>query len=305
MKFSIVVPTYNNRSELSGCLAALGQLEGLEYEVLVCVDGSTDGTLDWLRSEEFDFTVRVLEHPDGKNHGRSAARNLALPQLKGEYTLFLDSDMQAAPNLLIAHAEVLKRGNHISIGTVRYRNQAENLWVRYTSERGVAKFEALEEVPFHYFITPNTAIKTSWFRGVDGFDPLINRYGGEDMELGYRIHQSFHPTFVYNPAASVFTTQPKTLDEALEQLEEYGSTGLPYIVQKWPDLGSVYWVNKCKSRKLKDRLFEMSTRKGFQKLARGILKFLPYSLQKHAINYLVVSRIHLGYRRALKAKKGA
>lgn len=294
--FSIVIPTYNNWSELERCLNSLAKLEGELYELLICVDGSTDETVAMLNEWQSPVPIRVLEHPGGENRGRSATRNLALPYIQGTYTLFLDSDMEVPTDLLQRHQNVLSQGNTVSIGGVRYRNEAQNLWARYTSERGVAKFPPGGEVPFNYFITANTAVRSEWFRGCDGFDELIRHYGGEDMELGYRIHLKYDPCYVYNPAASVYTIQEKPLGTALAQLEEYGRTGLRYITKKFPALKKIYWVEKCDSRKLKDQLFEILTQPFFRKPMRALLPLLPYALQKQVINYLVISHVHAGYR---------
>lgn len=298
MQFSVVIPTYNNLPELQRCLKALGQVRGVDFEVLICVDGSTDGTLEWLNAEEMIFPLTVLHHPGNANQGRSATRNLALSRLRGQYTLFLDSDMEANPDLFERHLDVLKQGASVSIGPVYYRNAASNLWVRYTSERGVAKYAAGAEVPFQYFITPNTALPTTWWKSLGGFDPEINRYGGEDMELGYRIHREFRPKFIYNAAARVFTTQPKTLREALPQLKEYGQTGLPYIVRKWPELNKIYWVDKVNGGGIKAGILNFFTRKFWRPLIFGLLKALPYGLQKYLVSYLVISFVHEGFRAA-------
>jgi glycosyltransferase involved in cell wall biosynthesis len=298
MRFSVVIPTYNNLPELQGCLAALDALPDQDFEVLVGIDGSTDGTEEWLNAASFHYPLIVLSHPNHENRGRSATRNLALPHLRGEYTLFLDSDMEATPDLFAAHLETLKAGNTLSIGGIRYRNKQHNLWVRYTAERGVGKYPHGAEVPHHYFITANSALPSRFFLECEGFDPAIRHYGGEDMELGYRIHQRFAPRFIRNTAAVVETLQPKTLAQALPQLREYGATGLPYITAKWTDLRKTYWVNRIRSRKLKDRLFEALTWPGFRPLARAVIAISPFAVQKHVINYLVISYIHEGFRHA-------
>ena len=300
MDFSVVIPTFNNLGELQGCLAALDATAGCNFEVHVCVDGSTDGTSEWLSTAAFSFPLLVHHHPGRVNKGRAATRNLSLDHLRGRHTLFLDSDMEAAPDLFQQHAHILDQGDTVSIGAVRYRNRKGNLWVRYTSERGVAKFQPGAEVPFQYFITPNTAMPTQWLREVGGFDPLINRYGGEDMELGYRIHTAFTPHFIYNEAARVTTTQPKTLREALPQLREYGGSGLPYIVRKWPELDSTYWVKTCSPNSLKDRLFNLMALPLWRPMAFAFLRLTPFSIQKLLINYLVISHVHEGYRAAMR-----
>lgn len=296
VRFDIIIPTYNNLTELKQCLASLGEMPHGDFKVWLCVDGSTDGTQDWFKSQSFPFPIRILEHADLKNHGRAATRNLALPFLEAPYSLFLDSDMVCRRELLQAHASVLDQGNTISIGTVSYQNTQGNLWVRYTSERGVAKFEGGAVVPFHYFITPNTAVPTHWLKEVEGFDTQISRYGGEDMELGYRLHLHAHPRFIFNNKAVAVTTQPKMLKDALPQLQEYGATGLRYITRKWPELSNIYWVNKCNSQHPTDRMFEWLTLPTFQKMAWWSLNWMPYGIQKILINYLVIAHIHTGYR---------
>lgn len=296
MLFSAIIPTYNNLRELEGCLSALDAIPEADLEVHVCVDGSTDGTTDWLEKAKFSYPLFIHHHPDRKNRGRSATRNLAIPHIRGKYVLFLDSDMEAEQDLLNQHLSVLAKGDTISIGTIQYHNRKQNLWVRYTSERGVAKYPPGSEVPFNYFITPNTALSAIWFKEVGGFDEKINRYGGEDMELGYRLKREVSPRFIYNRNAVVRTTQPKTLAEALPQLREYGATGIPYIRQKWPELSEIYWVNCCESRKLKDRVFEFLTRQPFRSMAHFLLKVTPFFIKKQLINFLVISYVHEGYR---------
>jgi glycosyltransferase involved in cell wall biosynthesis len=295
MLFSIIIPTYNNLPELKACLGALALLAIRDFEVWVGVDGSTDGTWEWLNETDFGFPCKALQHPGGINQGRSATRNLALPYLRGRYTLFLDSDMLSSPDLLAAHQAVLDKGA-VSIGAVHYRNAEDNLWVAYTSSRGVAKYPGGAEVPFHYFITPNTALPTDWLQALEGFDPAISRYGGEDMELGYRIHRRFHPPYVFNRLAVVETTQPKQLADALHQLREYGATGLRYITRKWPELSTIYWVSRCHSRRWKDRMFEGLTRPPFRNMAQAMVRFSPRALQHMLISYLVISYVHEGYR---------
>ena len=296
MKFSVVIPTYNNKEELLGCLHGFSAVEGPDFEVHVCVDGSTDGTGAALENLSLNYPLKVHFHPERVNRGRSATRNLALASLLGEYTLFLDSDMIPETDFLQKHLEVLDMGNTVSIGAISYLNEAENLWARYTSERGVGKFDQGGEVPFNYFITANTAIPSSYFRETGGFDEAIRHYGGEDMELGYRIHLKYQPRFIYNPASRVATVQPKTLETALGQLYEYGATGLRYITQKHPGLRHIYWVEKCDSKALKDRFFEALTQPFYCKMAKGLLKISPYFIKKTLINYLVISHVHQGFR---------
>ena len=287
-------------AELKRCLKAIAKFSDTDFEVFVGVDGSTDGSIEWLGKTTFSFPLKLLTHPESENKGRSATRNLPLGELSGQYILYLDSDMIPSPDLLEQHRKVVEKGNAISIGSVHYLESEGNCWVRYTAERGVAKFNAGELVPFNYFITPNVAIPAAWVKAVGGFDEKINRYGGEDMELGYRLEQQFKPAFVYNPAARVETVQEKRLSKALKELEEYGATGLIYINRKHKGLEHIYWIDKCTSSRLKDRLFRFLQLGIFRLEARILIAITPFVIKKHLISYLVVCSIHKGYRKGLR-----
>ncbi len=49
-ELSVIVATHNRRPLLERCLTALGSQSASpeSFEVIVVVDGSTDGTADWL-----------------------------------------------------------------------------------------------------------------------------------------------------------------------------------------------------------------------------------------------------------------
>lgn len=122
---AVVIPTYNNLAELRYCLAALAQQRYRDFTAYVCVDGSTDETLAYLHAveEELPF-LRVLTHPDGRNHGRNAARNLALPYLPAhKWVAFLDSDSVPLPDWLEQFLSTPPRPDEVLLGAILYFSQ--------------------------------------------------------------------------------------------------------------------------------------------------------------------------------------
>ncbi len=92
MKLSIIVPTYNEEaailSVISGLKEELNNL-GLEYEIIVVDDASSDKTADILRTIN---EIKIIHHPYNKGQGASlktGARNAIY-----DWLLFFDSDGQ-------------------------------------------------------------------------------------------------------------------------------------------------------------------------------------------------------------------
>ena len=105
MFVTVVIPTRNNVAELRACLASLDRQTTAPDRIVVCIDGSTDGTTEFLESLS-DARVIAVAHPANAHRGRSATRNLALPLLLDGFVLFLDSDMRLDPGAIGAHVEV-------------------------------------------------------------------------------------------------------------------------------------------------------------------------------------------------------
>ena len=106
--FSIILPVYNVAAYLEETLHCLRAQTFGDFEAFLVDDGSTDGSLEFcLRAAEEDARLHVLRTP--RNGGAAAARNVALPEISGEYVTFLDSDDTFEPDLLAAYAEAVRQ----------------------------------------------------------------------------------------------------------------------------------------------------------------------------------------------------
>jgi glycosyltransferase involved in cell wall biosynthesis len=93
---TVIVPTYNRRNWIGECLDSIKAQTYPHVETLVIDDGSTDGTVEWLRSEPRYSFARL--HVQPKNGGASVARNTGIEMARGELIVFIDSDDALAPN---------------------------------------------------------------------------------------------------------------------------------------------------------------------------------------------------------------
>lgn len=86
MRFTFIIPTYNDVSTLRACVDSLPD----NAEILIINDGSTDGTGELAeRLAEENARLKVIHT---ENRGVSAARNRGLLEARGDYILFVDAD---------------------------------------------------------------------------------------------------------------------------------------------------------------------------------------------------------------------
>lgn len=89
MDVSIIIVNYNTKTLIKNCLnSVFAQTKGIDFEVIVSDNGSTDGSIDMIRS---DFPQVVLIE-NGFNLGFGAANNRGLLLAKGKYVFYLNSD---------------------------------------------------------------------------------------------------------------------------------------------------------------------------------------------------------------------
>ena len=90
---SIIIPTHNRFESTRRALASARDQTYAQVEIVVVDDGSTDGTVPYLRSLGSELApgamLRTLFQP---NRGASAARNRGLDACAGTFVMFLDSD---------------------------------------------------------------------------------------------------------------------------------------------------------------------------------------------------------------------
>jgi len=89
---SVIIPFYNAKEFITqAVLSALDQPE--TGEVLLIEDGSPDGGLDVCTKLAQKYSqVRLFQHPDFRNHGMPASRNLGVINSHCPYIAFLDAD---------------------------------------------------------------------------------------------------------------------------------------------------------------------------------------------------------------------
>lgn len=94
---SVIVAAYNEQETIVELLERVRQIsiEGVQFEVIVINDGSTDNTARLLEQHP-DIYDKVITLP--KNGGKGAAVLAGLKQATGDYILFQDADLEYDPS---------------------------------------------------------------------------------------------------------------------------------------------------------------------------------------------------------------
>lgn len=126
-KLSIIIPCYNEEKTVGLVIERLLKIPftGLEVEIIVVNDGSTDGTAVVLN----DFSSRVKVLNLAKNSGKGSAVKAGLDAATGDYAIIQDADLECTPEeipLLLKPLENLPRGEKVVVmGSRELGNQDE------------------------------------------------------------------------------------------------------------------------------------------------------------------------------------
>ena len=96
VRVTVLIPCYNEERTVVQLLERVREQEipGIEFEVLVVDDGSTDGTREQLASRPALYDKLVLME---RNGGKGAAVRRGLDVCTGDYVLFQDADLEYDP----------------------------------------------------------------------------------------------------------------------------------------------------------------------------------------------------------------
>ena len=98
--FSVVIPTFNRAEKLRRALASLAAQSFADFEVLVCDDGSDDGSEQV--AAQFAGRLRLGYLREENWGGPARPRNRGIAAAGGEWVCFLDADDWWYPNKLEA-----------------------------------------------------------------------------------------------------------------------------------------------------------------------------------------------------------
>lgn len=93
---SVIIPLYNKEPIIRRTIQSVLSQSFTNFELIIVSDGSTDGSMDVVRSIHDDRIIIVEQ----ENGGPSKARNTGVKHCHGDWILFLDADDELADGAL-------------------------------------------------------------------------------------------------------------------------------------------------------------------------------------------------------------
>jgi glycosyltransferase involved in cell wall biosynthesis len=259
LRCTVIVPTYNRRRLLELTLGSLAKqdLPRDRFEVLVVDDGSSDDTASVVRGFEDRLDLRYFYQPD-EGYQVAKARNVGIRHATGDISVFVDSGVLLHSTSLSAHvAAHAASPEPLALNGYVYCFNLDNEDARLINEfvvaddvdasiGAMARARVWPDIrdPFYAFYTDDfghlpapwlmywTCHASAWteqVREVGMYDEAFRTWGGEDLDLAYRLHLDGARFGVSRTATSIHYPHDKAVDEnVLSAYRNYH-----YIVDKY------------------------------------------------------------------------
>lgn len=203
---TVGIPVYNQAEYLADSIeSALSQT--YPCEVIVCDDGSTDGSLEIAGR----YPVKVISQ---SNRGLPAARNSLIMSMHGEYFLPLDSDDILLPGCVEKMEEEIAENRADVVAPSFKQFGVHNSEVILKGIPSLSDFRTANRLP--YFC----AIKKEVLLEIGGYSPRM-LWGWEDYDLWIDIFKRGHSLSVLEEVLVLYRTKERSMiHEANEHAED-------------------------------------------------------------------------------------
>lgn len=242
MKFSLIIPCYNVGAVLPVTLPSyLKQTTSVEYEVICVDDGSRDDTQAILNQHEHQERLHIHRHR--QNRGLAAARNTGIKAARGDLLVFVDGDVELAPDFL---EQVEPWFNDESFtGVMMITHPAPEVTMdkfqRFLYQR-LKRYpkKGLIPVPYRRFLFNATVVRAGAIEQAGLFDEHFQTYGVEDTEYAYRLYQRSPGKFFASQNPPSWHHHYHTFQEYCHSLYRCGFRNVPYLNSIKPQVAALF-----------------------------------------------------------------
>lgn len=203
---TVIIPNYNGLNFMEPCMEALERQTCRDFDVLVVDNGSSDGSVRWLKENRIPSIF--LE----KNTGFTGAVNVGIQAAKTPYVLLLNNDTQAEPEMVGELLKTISRSKKIfavsskmiQMDHKELMDDAGDMYslLGWAYQRGVGRSSRGYNRPMEVFSACAAAAiyRREVFETIGLFDEMHFAYL-EDMDICYRAkvfgyHNRYCPSAV-------------------------------------------------------------------------------------------------------------
>lgn len=231
---TILIAAYNEQDSI---LSTLSSIAAQDYpgplEVIAINDGSSDGTMDRLRSVHYPW-LRVLDLK--QNGGKARALNAGLKLARHAMTVTLDGDSylykNALRNIVSRYVDAGPETAAVA-GTVLVRNSRQNMVTRmqeWDYFHGIAAVKRIQSMYRGTMVAQGafSLYRTAVLREVGGWPESI----GEDIVITWNILERGYRVGYCEDACS-FTNAPDTLRQFVRQRQRWSRGLIEAMKSHW------------------------------------------------------------------------
>lgn len=105
---SIIMPFYNNKELVAEMIDSILANCFKNWELLAIDDGSSKETIEYLDKYKQDKRIRIIKRNISPK-GAQTCRNIGIEKMRGEFTVFFDSDDYITPDCLQTRIDIIKK----------------------------------------------------------------------------------------------------------------------------------------------------------------------------------------------------
>lgn len=211
MQVSVIIAVYNRAPLLNELLDQWRKVDKetkYKYEIIFTDDESNDNSVKILEGCT-DLPIKVIKNVHG---GAAKARNSAYKYATGEIIIFTGDDIFPSNNFINDHYETYLRNgeNYATLGRIEWRDGIKmNHLMKHITDIGCEQFgfvgmRPYDIIDFRHFYTSNISVSRKKLQELKClFDTSFEKYGFEDVELGYRLYKNGVMIY-YNPSIVCF-----------------------------------------------------------------------------------------------------